>query len=261
MMCAHSNNYPQEDKRMRLIVIIALATLAAPAQAQKKMPMPMGKPPPHKVVNRHEENTINNTAEAASKSRSEVNTGDVMITDGDVDLVTGDTTISDGDVLVQGDTEIYDFPSNSAFAPQAFASAHCDSVLGIGYTNTERSGSAGLPMPVWLEWILGRRGIRNDCELVAASSALAQLDMRLAAIETLCGTKAMRTRFGYQHRGKQNQINACVAAMKIDMREQAELMSLRSTVKTMTAERQRIEREHLERIDRIERAFMEADPK
>jgi len=191
----------------------------------------------------HSDAKSNATSAARSSSGSQAN--NAVSNDTSVSAESSNTSgnvTDNSSVTVEGDS--YDFPVNTAFAPRSFSSLNCDAVFGFGSTTDDRSTSVGLPMPVFLEWLLGRRGIRADCELMRAASGLAQLDMKVASALAICGTKEMRNHFGRKAKGKNARIKACEKKMLELLRQDAELKALRTQVEDLLREREITQEAH-----------------
>lgn len=196
------------------------------------------------------------------KTGIEVETGPV-----DVNLETGPVTvdvagdnieIAGPDIDIEGDTISYDFASNTSYAPPSFSNIRCGEVAGIGYTNTNGSGSLGIPVPRWLS-----RKIR-DCEADADANWLAEMGMRLAAIEARCGTKSMQDRFGGSLKGQANRTTACRTRLVGLMRDEAELEGLRSAVEHLNTENAKLSKElgeTKEAVDRCTNEWVECQAK
>jgi len=165
------------------------------------------------------------TSKATASNRTKVDASSSV----DVAVETGDTLVQ-----VDGDTQIYDFPSNSAYAPPAFSNIRCSDVFGFGYTNKSGSGSAGLPVPRWMSKKI------QDCEANADANWLAEAGLPLAAIEARCATRSMRERFGGGMKGKKNQTAGCVTRLKTLARDAAELEGLRSAVDHLKKDNQQL---------------------
>ena len=170
-----------------------------------------------------------------------------------VDVETGDTDIS-----VEGDTEIWDIPSNSAYAPNGYTVIECSAVLGAAYTNRNGSGSLGLPVPRWLDKILFQR--IADCEADADAVWLAEMGFRIASIESRCATASMRRQFGQGVRGRKAQRDACIGHLKNTLIEQRDLVEVENRIRTLQAENQRLTDElsrSQEATDRCTDTFVE----
>lgn len=111
---------------------------------------------------------------------------------------------AEANVSIEGDEVVYDFPSNSAYAPHGLSHISCDQLLGAGYTNVNGSGSIGIPIPRWMS------GKIKDCESNADATWLAEMGLTQAAVEARCSTRSMRARFGGDGSGKDEQVDACV---------------------------------------------------
>ncbi len=143
-----------------------------------------------------------------------------------VDIETGDT-----DIDIEGDTQIWDFPSNSAFAPNGYTVIECSAVLGAAFTNRNGSGSLGLPIPRWLDRILFQR--ITDCEADADAVWLAEMGYRLASIESRCATSSMRRQFGQGVKGRQAQRDACVGHLKQTLIEERDLLAIERRIREL----------------------------
>ncbi len=169
-----------------------------------------------------------------------------------VDVATGDVITGDTTVTVQGDETFYDFPSNSAYAPNGLSHIRCDQLLGIGYTNVNGSGSIGAPIPRWMSAKI------RDCESNADSNWLSEFGLAGAAIEARCATRSMRERFGNGEKGKKNQTTACVTALgtiananaAAQKKRDAELANLRSELDELRRQIGRVDEACDEKADR-----------
>jgi len=221
--------------------IIGIITLSLSFTAHAGKP----KPPEQSRQEQHQDQIARggdatSSSESASNARAAAESSSVAENQTDVDASSDVAVVVDaGDttVRVDGDTVTYDFPSNTSYAPPAFSNIKCGEVIGFGYTNLNGSGSLGLPVPRWLS-----RKIR-DCEADADANWLAEMGMRLAAIEARCGTKSMQTRFGGNMRGAKNKTQACRTHLVNLLRDQAELDGLRSAVKALSNENQTLTHE------------------
>ena len=122
---------------------------------------------------------------------------------------------ADASVNIEGDKAVYDFPSNSAYAPNGLSHIVCDQLLGAGYTNVNGSGSIGIPIPRWMS------GKIKDCESNADANWLAEMGLMQAAVEARCSTRSMRGSFGVDAKGKHNQVDACVRTIGNMVAQQA----------------------------------------
>lgn len=162
-----------------------------------------------------------------------------------LDIKTGDTVV-EGDTLtmtgpeveVHGDTEIWDIPSNSAYAPNGFTVIECSAVLGAAYTNRNGSGSLGLPIPRWLDKLLFQR--IADCEADADAVWLAEMGFRFASIESRCATASMRRQFGGDVRGRRAQRTACINHMKGTLIEERDLVKAQNQIRKLQAENRQL---------------------
>ena len=143
-----------------------------------------------------------------------------------VDVKTGEVTVEGDEVTVEGD--IWDLPSNSAFAPNGYTVIECSAVLGAAFTNRNGSGSLGLPIPRWLDRILFQR--ITDCEADADAVWLAEMGFRLASIESRCATTSMRRQFGQGVKGRQAQRDACVGHLKNTLIEERDLQAIEQRI-------------------------------
>lgn len=153
-------------------------------------------------------NHNHNDIDAEADANAEANANNSVDTSNQVDASSAaDVTTGDTNVSIEGDNTFYDFPSNSAYAPNGLSHISCDQLLGAGYTNVNGSGSLGVPIPRWLS------GKIRDCEANADATWLAEMGLTQAAVEARCSTRSMRGRFGGKAKGKDKQVDACVRAI------------------------------------------------
>lgn len=232
---------------MKIATVAVLLLVACQAWATgKPPPEPPEEPPTANATSASE-----SAAKARSRSESKAKASSKSVADASnsvtVGMETGDTVVE-----VAGDTEIYDFPSNSAYAPPAFSNIKCADVLGFGYTNQSGSGSVGLPVPRWLS-----RKIQ-DCEANADANWLAELGLPLAAIEARCATRSMRKRFGGGSKSPQAQTEGCIGRLRQLAQDEAELEGLRNVVDQLGRDNERL-RDELEQASTTDEALADCN--